>query len=155
MKKNILIVSLIVTTLILLGGICYVTASEPATESDPIITKSYIDKVVLPDVYEYIDEKTAQSTTSEASAFQVVTVGAGKTVVGEAGTEFILRMGKGSIVGSVRGGISDVTAGADLTDGTEIPSNHLLIVPLSDGRGLKINSTNDALVMIKGAYTIK
>ncbi len=155
MKKNSFILLAVILCVSVLGGVFCVGAADPATQADPIVTKSYIDEVVLPSLYDYIDEKMADGTTSQSSSFQVVTVGAGKTITGEAGTEFILRMGKGTIVGSARGGISDVTVGMDLLTGVEIPSNHLLIVPLSDGRGLKINSSNDALVMVKGKYTIK
>lgn len=155
MKKNAFILLAVVLCVSVFAGVFYVGAADPATQADPIVSKSYIDEVLLPAIYDYIDEKTADGTSSQSSSFQVVTVGAGKTITGEAGTEFILRMGKGTIVGSARGGISDVTVGADLLTGAEIPSNHLLIVPLSDGRGLKINKSNDALVMVKGNYTIK
>lgn len=153
MKKCIVVFVSVFLLVSLLGGMCYVVASGPATEADPIITKSYIDEVVLPQIYAYIDEFSGAS--EGPSTFQVVTVNAGKTLIGGAGTEFILRMGKGTIVGSTRGGIADVTSGTDLANGAEIPSNHHLIVPLDDGRGLKINSSNDALVMVKGAYSIK
>lgn len=154
MKKNAFILLAVLLCVSVFTGVFYVGAADPATQADPIVSKSYIDEVLLPSIYDYIDEKTADGA-SESSSFQVVTVGAGKTITGEAGTEFILRMGKGTIVGSARGGISDVTDGIDLLTGAEIPSNHLLIVPLSDGRGLKINKSNDALVMVKGNYTIK
>lgn len=90
-----------------------------------------------------------------SNSFEVVTVGAGKKVTGGAGTEMILRMGSGSIIASARGGLADATMGADLGDGAAIPSNHLLIVPLNDGRGVRIASESDAILMIKGSYNIE
>ena len=145
---TILVSFLILSTM--LFGVFYAVASTPATETDPIITKSYIDQVVVPQIYAYIDTNSAES-----SGFKVVTVGAGKTLYGGEGSEFILRMGTGKIIGSVRGGFADVTAGMDLTHNADIPANHLLVCPYQDGRGLKINQTNDALIMVKGSYTIE
>ena len=152
MKKSIVLFVSALFLMISMFGVFYAVASTPATEADPIITKSYIDQVVVPQIYSYIDSSAAMAT---ASSFKVVTVGAGKTVLGGEGTEFILRMGTGKIIGSARGGFVDVTLGMDLTHGADIPANHHLICPLADGRALKINSTNDALVMIKGSYTIQ
>ena len=68
----------------------------------------------------------------QSEKFEVVNVGAGKKVIAGEGTEMILRMGSGTVIESMRGGIADTTEGADLADGTAVPSNHLLIVPLAD-----------------------
>lgn len=115
-------------------------AADPGTDGDPLITKSYIDSVVYP----YIDTM---------ARFEVVEVPANKSVICSAGTELILRMGTCSVIGTQKGGVSDVTMGFDLADGTNVQGNHLLIVPLDDGRGVK-TSTN-CYIMIKGQYTIK
>ena len=62
-------------------------------------------------------------------------------------------MGKATIIATEKGGIADTTAGFDLADGNDMPSNHLLIVPLADGRGIRASS--DVIVMIKGGFTKK
>lgn len=129
--------ALIVLALFLFVG---TFAADPGTDGDPLITKSYIDSVVYP----YIDN---------SARFTVVEVPANKSVICSAGTELILRMGTCSVIGTQKGGVSDVTMGFDLAHGTNIQGNHLLIVPLDDGRGVK-TSTN-CLIMIKGKYQIK
>ncbi len=126
---------------IIMGALCVMFvagsyAAEPGTEADPLITKSYIESVVYP-----------------AMKFRVVDVGAGKSVICGAGTEMILRMGTCSVIGTQKGGLSDVTMGFDLPNGTKIQGNHLLIVPLDDGRGVR--TSTDCIFMIKGNYTIK
>lgn len=126
---------------IIVGALCVMFvagsyAAEPGTEADPLITKSYIESVVYP-----------------AMKFKVVDVPAGKSVICGAGTEMILRMGTCSVIGTQKGGLSDVTMGFDLSDGTAIQGNHLLIVPLDDGRGVR--TSTDCIFMIKGNYTIK
>ena len=50
-------------------------------------------------------------------------------------------------------GLADTTAGYDLSNNTAMPSNHLLIIPVADGRGVK--ATSDAIVMVKGGYTVQ
>ena len=132
MKKRIAIILCALGAIFALGSY----AAQPGTEADPLITKSYIESVVMPQM-----------------KFQIVNVPAGKSVICSAGTELILRMGECSVIGTQKGGVSDVTMGFDLADGIVVQGNHLLIVPLDDGRGVK-TSTN-CLIMIKGQYTIK
>ena len=139
-------------------GITIVWANDPGMETDPLISKSYIDQVLLPQIYSYIDKAvqgvsgTGQSNSKENSTFEVVSLKAGQKLEAKKGCEMILRMGSGTIVASSRGGIADVTGGIDLAQGSQIPSNHLLIVPLDDGRG--IIASTDMLIMVRGSYDI-
>lgn len=142
--------------LVLIGGT--VAFSEPGGTDDPVVTKSYIVDKVIPDIKAYVDEKLGIAAgggdvTARPESFVVVNVSAGKQVIGEAGTEMILRMGKGTIIATAKGGLADTTIGYDLANGTDMPSNHMLIVPVADGRGF--TATTDVIVMIKGGYTVK
>ncbi len=142
--------------LALLGSL--VVFSEPGGTDDPVVTKSYIVDKVVPDIKAYVDQQLGiassdGSVTARPVSFVVVNLNAGQSVICEAGTELILRMGKGTIIATQKGGLADTTAGYDLADGTEMPSNHLLIVPVADGRGFRANT--DAIVMVKGGYTVR
>ena len=132
MKKRVIL--FFAVTCLLFAAVVY--AAQPGTEEDPLVTKSYIESVLYPEI-----------------KFKVVEVPAGKSVICSAGTEMILRMGTCSIIGTQKGGVSDVTMGYDLANGTAVQGNHLLIVPLDDGRGVK--TSTDCLIMIKGSYTIQ
>ena len=132
MKKKSLLLAGLICILAIAGSF----AADPGSEGDPLVTRSYVESVVLPE-----------------TKFQVVSVPAGKSVICEAGTEIILRMGTCSVIGTQKGGVSDVTMGFDLADGIVIQGNHLLVVPLDDGRGVK--TATDSILMIKGGYTIK
>jgi hypothetical protein len=81
--------------------------------------------------------------------FETVFAPAGSRIIGDSGAEIILR-GGGAVAVTGVNGLCDVTSGADIVNGGEIPLNHLLIVPASDGRGLV--ATYDAYLMIKGGY---
>ena len=146
MKKKWMVV--IGTVLTFAMATAIVLAANPGTEADPLVRKSYIESVLKPEIYAYIDQQANRG-------FTVVDVKAGKSVIGDAGTEMILRMGQATVIGSSRGGLADVTQGTDLADAAAVPANHMLIVPLGDGRGVKINKTTDAILMIKGSYKIQ
>ncbi len=110
-------------------------SAEVGDSDDPVVSKSYIDTYIAPQL-----------------SYEVVSVEAGQSVICGAGCELILRMGDATVIATEKGGLADVTSGVDLADGSAMPSNHLLIVPLADGRGISANT--DLLVMIKGNYTI-
>jgi hypothetical protein len=133
-----------------------VVLAEPGGTDDPLISKSYIETVLMPQIKEYVETKISQISSGggshTAETFKVVNMSAGQKMICDAGAELILRMGKADIIATEKGGIADTTAGFDLANGSEMPSNHLLIVPLGDGRG--IEAQNDVIVMVKGGYTI-
>ncbi len=146
----------IVMVVVCLSMMFTVVLADPGTEGDPLISKSYIDNVLMPKIEQYVESKIAGLGSGgngggSGEAFQVVSVKAGEEVICSAGTELILRMGKATIIATEKGGLADTTAGFDLADGTQMPANHLLIVPVADGRGLAADS--DLLVMIKGGYS--
>ena len=131
--------------------------SEPGGTDDPVVTKSYIIEKVVPDIKAYVDEKVAllsgHGSASHPDSFMVVNLKSGESIIGEAGCEVILRMGNASVIATAKGGLADTTAGYDLADKTAMPSNHLLIIPVADGRG--VLASTDAIVMVKGGYHIQ
>ena len=126
--------------------------ASPGDNNDPLVSLSYITDKLIPDIHSYIDAKVA-SVQSTSNGFKVVDVKKGQKVVCDAGCELILRMGTAKINASSSGGLSDVTSGLDIKQNGDMPSNHLLIVPLGDGRG--VTMTSNGKIMIKGTYSIK
>lgn len=134
MKK--LIITLLVVA-VLFGSLGVVTMfATPGDSDDPIITLSYIENILKGEM-----------------SFKVVNMKKGDVLTAQAGTELVLRMGKAQIFATEKGGVADLTAGVDLADGTLVPANHYLVVPVADGRG--ITAQNDVIVLIKGSYSIK
>jgi len=149
-------------------------ASDPGSSSDPLISLSYFEDKIESLKTTLLDELTtsfsekfnelkkdvdktlkevAENGVSSSSEFKLITLGEGETIICESGTEIIVRSGKSTVITSENssGGISDITAGKDLINGEEITNNHLLIIPKTDGRGIKAKITG--AVMIKGKYT--
>lgn len=156
MKKNKRFRFGIVTMVCFVLCMFTVVLAEPGTEDDPLISKSYIENQVIPRLEQFIESRISEirsGGSAAADTFKVVEAQSGQEIICSAGTELILRMGKATIIATEKGGIADTTAGYDLANGTAMPSNHLLIVPVGDGRGIR--ATENVIVMIKGGYTVK
>lgn len=106
--------------------------AEPGSSADPLVSKSYVDEVAL---------------------FRVVNVPAGRQIIGEGGTEMVLRAGVATAITSEQGGLLDASEGVDVPHGQEIALNHLMVVPRSDGRGFQ--ALTDLVLMVKGPAEIR
>lgn len=136
-----------VLSILLMTAFAVVVIAAPGSEEDPVVSVSYLENIFMEKVKSYIDQKAVPQ-------YDVVSLKAGQTLTAKKGTEMILRMGTATVVATQKGGLSDVTAGVDIANGGEMPSNHLLIAPLDDGRGLKATAT-EVLVMVRGDYTVQ
>ena len=98
MKKTrvFLIVTLIAMILTMTLAIGF-GAGTPGSEDDPIVTKSYVDQVVEA-LKEEMKKIQPETQAPSSTGWQVVQVPAKTTVIGETGTEMILRSGYASAV---------------------------------------------------------
>ena len=155
MKRNVR--KILVITALICACIIGTVVADPGTNADPLISKSYIDSVVMPQLERLIESKIAglggNSGNVSASKFVVVEAAAGKEIICDAGTELVLRMGSATIIATQKGGLADTTIGYDLANGVNMPSNHHMIVPVADGRGIRANT--NIIVLIKGGYSIR
>lgn len=138
--------------------------ADPGDSNDPLVTLSYITKTLMPQIEDVIDEKiedaldgkTQETPDSKPTAtdntYEIITAKAGQMLIGDEGTEMILRSGDATIVSGAQGGVSDLTAGLDLTQGAFVPKNHLLLSPRKDTRGM--NFITDAVVIVRGEYSL-
>lgn len=152
------------TVLMLLGAT--VVFSEPGSYSDPLVTSGYVD-MKIEQLKSYINEKFSgiDENFNKEGSWQVVEVQADKSLVCKDGTEIILRSGQcesiskittifeNGIEQTIDNGLTDVTDGKDLKMGTNIPQDHLLIVPRDDGRG--VYCISKSFFLVKGDYEIK
>lgn len=159
-----------VTVLALFGAVSSATSGEPGTSTDPLVTKSYVEKR-LAEINTTLNDKltslTARVSKLEAGtgtggstgstvpgappAFVVVELKAGDTVTFGENTQVILRGGSATAIAGVND-LPDVTGGNGLSMGQKIPLNHLIIIPKNDGRGMSIKERT--WLMISGQYTV-
>ncbi len=144
MKKKLLI--LFSMGLLLFSALSLHSFSD---DTDPLISKSYFDKKI-----EELEEKIKNSQGSAASgavAFKPLNFSAGDTIIFKEGTEFILRSGEAKIIDPTGNGLADITNGSNLINGSVLPTNHNVLCPRSDNRGIYCDT--EVWVMIKGSYS--
>ncbi len=134
-----------------------------SSDSDPLVSLSYLNDVVLPMLREEFSSGNDSSNAADANqtaanigTYELLELTVGQTVLCESATEIIVR--PGSLVTVVSPfeaqGIADITNGNELLDGEAIPINAYCIIPRGkDGRGFYVLSEN-AYIMIRGEYTI-
>lgn len=186
-----------------LGAIVMASEATYSSEDDPLISLSYVNKVLLPQIKEMIENIVAgaelgdivitlpeettktpettdapettepeETTTPEPEvAFPAGTVNTGSQYVivnpkeGDVlyasvnSCEVIVRSGKTTVVSPFtvkweEQGISDTTDGKELYNGEAIPTNHTLIIPRDDGRGVAVGE-GGAWIMVRGDFIIK
>ena len=135
-------------------------AADPGSADDPLISLSYLNDVIMPQIVSYVDTSVANAGNGSSiydntanGTYDIVNVWNGQTIIGDQSCHMILRMGSATIVSSQKGGVADVTSGTDLSHGSFVPANHLLIVPVGDGRGMKMHT--DGIIMISGKFTVQ
>lgn len=159
------------------------TSSDPGSQSDPIVTLSFVEQRLeqlkyyvndkVQSTFEYsiknkgeIDALKEENSQLQAqiaelennigsgnSNLEVIQLEKGQMLICDGGTEVILRAGKAKAIAAELGGLSDVTAGVDIQMGEEITTNHLLVIPRSDGRG--VYASEHCYLMVRGKYEIK
>ena len=180
MKKNKSWVILFASA-VLLTASCFAAVfaddAVPGTSADPVVSKSYMDAQIgelqtqigeLQTKIEALQSGSSSQTQTpsgegeaegesapsvQAPKFEVIRAELGQKIIAEASSEIILRSGSATAIAGESGGVSDVTQGIDLDTGVEVSKNHLLLIPVSDGRG--IYCTSQCYVMVKGAYTLE
>ena len=166
MKRKI---ALILTAVLLGLAVCLPAAAAGAgTADDPLVTLSYLNETFLAAVQKRIDEAVASRNASltayidgklgggsagTASSFAVVTIPAGKTLVGDIGCEVMLRVGSAACISPSTPGLIDETTGGTLEDGKALVKNHLYMMTI-EGRGVKAGS-GTVKVLVRGSYTIQ
>ncbi len=113
------------------------------TEVDPVVTKSYVDNAI----------KNIKVESSANLKFEVIKVKKGDIITLDENSLFIVRAGKALAIDSKLGGLSDLTIAIDIKKDEVVELNHLILIPRTDGRGIKMES--DGYIMISGGYVVK
>lgn len=143
------------------------TPTQPGSADDPLVTKSYVDKLLagggggsnnggnvnvdqikaelqdeLAKAKQEIQKMLNQAGAGSGSGSAVVEIEVlkpGMKLFGGQGTTVIVRTGSDIRAISTDGdGIPDLTAGEDIQDGQKIALNHLLLFPREGTRGLML-----------------
>lgn len=154
-------------------------ATEVGSQSDPLVTLSYLNETFMGQILTNVDEKInirneglklelqeqvsqterdlllqlggsfGNSSGGVATSFSAVTLAAGQTLLGTPGSEILIR--SGSAVCYVGGNeLVDNTDGKLTGPGASLQSNHLYLITDRSG----VTATGDVLLLVRGEYTI-
>lgn len=156
--------SLVLVTVILTS---FVSAdNEYSSKDDPLVSLSYVNDVLTPEIVTAVMEKIEKEyvkisdlSSAAKGSYTEVIMEKGQTLMANSCCELILSIGEcSSVVTSSNNikdgvGIIDCTSGSVITNGKTIPSNHYLVIPKADGRGITVSS-DTAVVLVRGEYNI-
>lgn len=166
-QKKLVIVLSAVLALVAIVGISAYAASNYGTQSDPLVTLSYIDNILTPklmdqvkgeinssvkDIDKAIDDAVKASGNIAAETYTLVTLTEGQTLTGGVGAELILRSGDAFSVGGAYSALIDTTTGDTSEFGAYITANHLYLAT-DYGAGV-ICESETATFLVRGNCTI-
>lgn len=127
------------------------------TTTDPLVTVSYMEMKLKALDDKYLAEINALKSqvgqsTGTSQLFEIVNVPSGSAIYFASSAEFIIRVGKATVIDPNSVGIPDLTDGDKVLNGKSVPIDHHMLVPSNDGRG--VLTSEDSWIMIKGNYTI-
>lgn len=137
-------------------------------ESDPLVTLSYLNQKVLPDLLKQaqsdadqrqkeltaqFDQTISQMGSGQGSiSYEVVTLSPGQRMNLNLGAEVMLRVGSATAGAAVNPALVDVTTGSDLNSGGALVKNHLYMATMTDHYITAGSGT--VKVMVRGGYTL-
>lgn len=135
------------------------------SEKDSLITLSYINEVVIPEIKESIKSELSALVDSLVSksvakqqgiGYEIVELKKGQKLMAKSSLEFIVRPGGTAVCISPHGdvGISDLTFSKEILNGKDIAQNSYCVIPRADGRGLLCTSSV-AYIMVRGGYAVE
>ena len=90
---------------------------------------------------------------SVGTSWEVVQIPAGKSLVGQVGTEIVPRIGSAKVYSTGSVGIVNLSTGGMTNPGATVVANNLYLVSIAD-RGVTAGA-NGATVLVSGSYVIK
>ncbi len=173
LKKRMIIIAASVLTVGLVWGIAAVASGNFGTKQDPLITLSYLNETLTPELLEEFDsradakaaevqtllnqkieELTKKIEEQEAgvySTYSVVALDAGDTITCGVGAELMLRIGSVACTAADTPGLIDMTTGGTAENGSTLTVNHMYACTIA-GHGVR--ASEYSMVLVRGEYTV-
>lgn len=136
------------------AGLTVYAAFNYGSKDDPLVTKSYLDEVLMPELVEEFNARldALDSAPAGSGAFSVLTLSRGQTVSCQVGCEIMLRIGTAVASGADSPALVDTTSGSTLDAGGALEKNHLYMATIvNNGLTAAGDSTK---ILIRGEYTV-
>ncbi len=160
-NKKLFFVLAFVLVAVVFAGVGAYAASTLGSQSDPLVTLSYLNERLYPQLVDKISEEAdraaeemRQSVAGGAGStetYAVVSLSAGQTLTGKVGCEILLRVGSAQVSAPESPGLVDTTDASSINNGTALKTNHLYLVTIG-GNGVK--ATSAAKMLVRGDYSV-
>jgi len=177
-KKKLIIAVSVLAAVALIAGLTTLAATTYGTKSDPLVTLSYINTTVTPNINAALEDSIAASEKSLAASFDakisdfekdiaqssdgasaasdtftLVTLSNGQTLTCSVGTELLLRTGSAVSNGASSPRLINETDATSITSsGKALEKNNMYMVTIQSN-GIKATA-NNTRVLVCGTYTI-
>lgn len=166
--KQIKLAALTLTVFWLCAGAAL--AAGGGSQSDPLVTLSYLTQTVQPDILRQVDERAntrqadlmtqfehrldqLQGGTGGSAAYTLVTLSSGDRLELEVGCELMLRVGSAAVNSATEPALIDMTTGGTLANAGSLVQNHLYMATIPD-RTLTA-SAGTVKLLVRGGYSIR
>lgn len=151
MKRKKLMTVVLCLVLMLVLAVAVFAAVGYGSKDDPLITKSYLDKVLRPEIESEMDKEIEAAIaglemSDKSGDFTALSLEAGQSIVCEPGCEILHRAGELRSEAS----LADTTTGQSAGVGSLLEANHLYIA-LEE---TTLRAETEVTLLIKGAYEI-
>lgn len=172
-KKRAALCAALALTLLCGGG----ALAAVGDQSDPLVTKSYLDQTVIPDIVSQVEVKAAARQTeleqklaaqieqykkdvaamgsgggSSDASYTLVTLTGGQTMSLEVGCEVMLRVGSATVNAATSPALIDISTGGTINSGTSLTKNHLYMATIEE-RTIK-PTTDTVKLLVRGGYSV-
>ncbi|MGE4277263.1 MAG: hypothetical protein AB7E30_08850 [Lawsonibacter sp.] len=172
-KRWTILVSTLALT-VLCGGAALAASGD---QSDPLVTLSYLNQTVIPDVVSQVETKastrqtelaknlsdqitqykqdiadTEKAGSESGASYTLVTLTSGQTMSLDVGCEVMLRVGTATVSAATSPALIDVSTGGTINNGAALTQNHLYMATIAD-RTLKPTAASVKL-LVRGGYSI-
>lgn len=150
-KRRLTIIGIAAAVMLFAGVLAY-AAGNYGSKTDPLITKSYLDSVVQPqmesELKQQLSEAEQQMRNTTPGEFTEISLSSGQTLRCGTGCEFLLCSGSATALSD----LVDTTAGGSVGSGGALSANHLYI-SVSDSGGLMVGGS--AKILVSGTYSVE
>ena len=162
-KKTFRVTVCILAALAGLTAVGIMAAGGAGSQSDPLVTLSYLTDTFTTQVMDKVDKLIAERNTKLASelegggasvsggAYASVTLSAGQTMTGETGCEVLLLSGTATCSTSASPAMTDATSGGSINNGAALQPNHLYLMT---GRR-SVTTSGGASLLVRGSYAVE
>lgn len=170
-RTGMLVLSFLLAGIILGQAAGIGLTAPPGSEDDPLVTVSWVKATIFQAMQEEqkerqileerlqklekgrVEQPSGAEPVDSLPVFMVIEASPGEKLLAGAGTEIVLRSGQARVVAGPYGGLSDLTAGCNLSTGQQVKRDHHLLSARDDGRGIVLET--QAFLLVRGGYTIE